>query len=70
MERPARGSQPAGASESSRRRFLKREVRAGGVRNEAPPYLRTISTVTAVTPSDTATSFFTTPRVSCQTRSV
>jgi hypothetical protein len=30
-------------------------------------YLRTISTVSAVTPSDTVTSFFTTPRLSCHT---
>jgi hypothetical protein len=33
-------------------------------------YLRTISTVSVVTPSDTATSFFTTPRLSCHTCTV
>ena len=35
--------------------------------SDLAPYLRTISTVSAVTPSDTATSFFTTPRLSCHT---
>jgi hypothetical protein len=56
--------------QSGTRKLAGHRARVAAAARRLRPYLRTISTVSAVTPSDTATSFFMTPRVSCQTCSV